>query len=235
MPGGARRLHRLAPRPPARQIAVVSAMLPPLPVHLVMHPPQEHAESDDALIVRMSAGDESALGALYDRFGTLAYSLAMAMLQEAADAEEVIGDAFAQLWRTAGTFDPTRGSVQAWVVTVTRSRALDRLRSRARAASAAATLERAAPADAQQLVAQPDARPDDATEGADLQARLRALLAELPAAQRRVVELAYFEGLSQSEIAARLDEPLGTIKTRARSALHQLREALAPLRARGSV
>ncbi len=225
----------LARRLRALQIADVSAMKPSSPLHQSMHPPRDHAESDDALIVRLSAGDESALGVLYDRFGTMAYSLALAMLQEAADAEEVVGDAFAQLWRTASTYDSTRGSLQAWVITVTRSRALDCLRARARSASAAATFERAAPTDTEYLVADADARPDDATERADLRARLRTLLAELPVAQRRVVELAYFEGLSQSEIAARLDEPLGTIKTRARTALHQLRESLAPLRARGSV
>lgn len=203
--------------------------------HLVTPPPSDSLEPDVSIVSRMTAGDESALGALYDRFGTMAYSLALAMLREAADAEEVVSDAFAQLWRTASSFNPERGSVQAWVMTVTRSRALDRLRARSRGVAAHSVFADAAPADAQRLVAEPEAQPDEASETADLRARLHASLAGLPAAQRTVVELAYFRGLSQSEIADELGEPLGTVKTRARTALAHLRDVLAPLRARGAV
>ena len=197
--------------------------------------PAQQAESDGTIVRRMATGDESALAELYDRFGTPAYSLAMAMLRDTADAEEVVSDAFAQLWRSAATFDAARGTVQAWVVTVTRSRALDRLRSRRRRSAAAALVEEAAPSDAQRLVAEPAPNPDDATDEADLRDRLRKALGDLSEPQRRVVELAYFDGLSQREIAERLDEPLGTIKTRARAALQHLRERLAPLRARGAL
>lgn len=190
---------------------------------------------DAALVGRMAAGDESALGALYDRFGTIVYSLAIAMLREPADAEEVVSDTFAQLWRSAKTFDATRGAVQAWIVTVARSRALDRLRSRKRAAAASSRLESAHSEDTTRFLSDAAPRPDDVSEAVDLRERVKLSLADLPHPQREVLELAYFHGLSQTEIADRLGEPLGTVKTRARSAMSKLRESLSELRERGAV
>ncbi len=188
---------------------------------------------DRALVVRMETGDERALGELYDRYGGMAYSLAVAIVGERADAEEVVADAFAQAWRTAGQFDPGRGSVTAWLATITRTRALDLARARGRRAR---ILQRAALERGDGLaspVAAPGHAPDRAAERQDARALVARSLADLSEPQRRVIELAYFGGLTQTEIAAELAEPLGTVKTRVRAALEKLRNALAPLLSEG--
>jgi RNA polymerase sigma-70 factor (ECF subfamily) len=182
--------------------------------------------ADRALVTRMAAGDEAALARLYDRFGTLAYSLALRVLGEAADAEEAVSDAFVQAWNSASSFDAARGSVSAWIAMIARTRALDRLRARSRRGAAtekAATLDEAGLAAA---VSEPGPAPDAAAETADTRARINAALAELPEPQRRALMLAYFDGLSHSEIAQALDQPLGTVKTRIRAGLDKLRTAL---------
>lgn len=191
---------------------------------------------DRQLAARLAAGDEQALGLLYDRFGRLAYALAHAVLREPADAEEAVGDAFAQAWRTAGQFDPARGSLQAWLMTAVRSRALDRLRTRRRAERRVEAFEREAvgAADPAALPG-PLSEPGSVAEQSDRRVQIQAALATLPEAQRRVLELAYFEGLTQVEMAERLGEPLGTIKTRVRTALGRLRTLLEPLRAEGAL
>lgn len=180
------------------------------------------------LVAAMAEGDEHALGQLYDLHGPLAYGLAYRMLGNPADAEEVVADAFAYVWRTASTFDRSRGSVRSWIVTVVRSRALDRLRSAKRAAHA---LRRATTLNDGELVVPiaPDRAPDRAAEEGETRQLVAQSLAGLPEAQRRVIELAYFQGLSQSEIASRLNEPLGTVKTRMRAGLTKLREVLRPI------
>ncbi len=188
---------------------------------------------DRVLVERMAAGDERALGELYDRHGGTAYALAAAIVGEPADAEEVVADAFAQAWRTAAQFDPSRGSVPAWLATITRSRALDLLRARGRRARAIA---QAAQASGEGLAAPLSAASDAPDRGVErLEARrlVTRALAELPEPQRRVLEMAYFGGLSQSEIAAELQEPLGTVKTRMRAGMEKLRGTLAPLLAEG--
>ena len=187
------------------------------------------SQSDRALVERLTAGDDRALGELYDRHGTAMYALAVAIVRERADADEVVADAFGQAWRTAVRFDPSRGSVAAWLATITRTRALDLLRSRGRHAQALARAasERndglAAP-----LAAAGDA-PDRGIEREEAQRLVARSLAELPDVQRRVIELAYFGGLTQTEIAAELREPLGTVKTRMRAGMEKLRGSLAPL------
>jgi len=185
-----------------------------------------HDSPDRALITRMAMGDEGALAELYDRLGTLAYSLACAVLGDPRDAEEAVADAFLQIWTTAGAFDPSRSSVAGWVSVIARTRALDRLRARRRRT---ATVARAAAADpaGTALPVAGAADPARETETTELRARITAALDELPEAQRRAIELAYFGGLSHSEIAAELNEPLGTVKTRIRSAMDKLRVALA--------
>ncbi len=183
---------------------------------------------DRELVRRCTAADERALGALYDRHGRLVYALAYAIVGEAADAEEVVADAFGQAWRTAGDYDPARGTVGAWLTTIARARALDLVRRRGRRRR---TLERAAQAGDQGLavpVASAEA-PDRDLERGEARVLVRGALAALPEAQRRVIELAYFGGLSQSEIAAELRTPLGTVKTRMRAALDKLRATLRPL------
>jgi RNA polymerase sigma-70 factor (ECF subfamily) len=185
--------------------------------------------SDSALVAQAAAGDERALGELYDRYGGMAFSLACAIVVEHADAEEVVADAFAQVWRSASGFEPSRGSVAAWLATIVRTRALDLVRSRKRRAR---VLEEAAVVtdEGETLVLAPTLEsPDRGAELAETSTIVRKSLAELPPPQRRVIELAYFGGLSQSEIAAQLSEPLGTVKTRMRAGMDKLRQALRPL------
>ncbi|MBI4540181.1 MAG: sigma-70 family RNA polymerase sigma factor [Gemmatimonadetes bacterium] len=191
-----------------------------------MASPQREAPSDSALVNRMAAGEDRALGELYDRHGATAYSVACGILRDPADAEEIVADAFVQLWNTAAGFDPARGSALAWLITITRSRALDRLRSRRRHER---LLERAATEDARGFavaLATPGHEPERGTEREETRRLVERSLAELPEAQRRVLELAYFTGLSQSEIARALGEPLGTVKTRMRAGMEKLRQAL---------
>jgi RNA polymerase sigma-70 factor, ECF subfamily len=184
---------------------------------------------DHHLVGRMSEGEEAALGELYDRYGKTLYALALAIVREPADAEEVVVDAFGQAWRQAGAFDPLRGSVGAWLATIARSRALDTVRARGRRARAH---ERAAQL-SDEGIATPVAAlgPDPARSAERGEARrlVAQALAGLPEPQRVAIELAYFEGLSQSEIAARLAEPLGTVKTRMRAGMEKLRGLLSPL------
>lgn len=174
----------------------------------------------------MARGDERALGTLYDRHARALFGLALTIAGQPADAEEVVADALAQAWRQAERFDPARGGPFTWLVTLTRSRALDHVRARRRRHG---TIDRASAADVTGFavpLASPGPAPDAAAEAGDLRTRVTAALATLPDPQRRVIELAYFGGLSQSEIAEQLDTPLGTVKTRMRAAMEKLRDAL---------
>ncbi len=189
---------------------------------------------DVELLARIAAGDERALGELYDSTGALAFSLAMALLRDAADAEEAVGDAFAQIWRTAREFNEGRGSLQAWVTTVVRSRALDRLRARRRSEKVVLGSSEMHH-DLHQAAEDLAPTPDVVTESAEQGQRVEAAIAALTSAQQEALRLAYFEGLSHSEIAERLQEPLGTVKTRMRTALIKLREMLTPMRERGEL
>jgi len=180
---------------------------------------------DHALVQRMAAGDERALGELYDRHGRAAYALVCAIVRERADADEVVVDVFRQAWHSAARFEPARGSVGSWLVTIARTRALDLVRARGRRARA---LEKAALLSESGFaspVAADDA-PDRTAERAETQRIVTRALANLPEPQRRAIELAYFGGLSQSEIAAQLGEPLGTVKTRIRDGMAKLRTLL---------
>ncbi len=190
------------------------------------------ALADRALVERMAGCDERALGELYDRHGGPVYSLALAIVGEQADAEEVVADSFGQAWRTAEQFDPARGSVTAWLATITRTRALDLVRARGRRARA---LTRAALGNSEGLatpIAAGEA-PDRGVERQEARRQVARSLAELSEPQRRVIELAYFGGLTQAEIAAELKEPLGTVKTRMRAGLEKLRGSLVPFLSRG--
>ena len=188
---------------------------------------------DGELVARMAGRNERALGELYGRHGGLVYSLALAIVGERADAEEVVADSLAQAWRTAEQFDPARGSVAAWLATITRTRALDLVRARGRRARA---LTRAAWENSEGFaapVASAGDAPDRGVERQEAQRLVQRSLAELSEPQRRVIELAYFGGLTQTEIAAELQEPLGTVKTRMRAGLEKLRGSLAQLLSEG--
>lgn len=184
---------------------------------------------DLEVVARLTAGDERALGVLYDRYGALAFSLASAIVHDTADAEEVVAETFSQIWRTASSFDAGRGSVVAWVSTIARTRSLDLIRSQKRRArimdeAAAMSAEGSSPGLSSGVPS-----PDREVEMSEAQRLVRRSLADLPPPQRHVLELAYFGGLSQSEIAEKLSEPLGTVKTRMRSGMEKLRQALGPL------
>jgi RNA polymerase sigma-70 factor (ECF subfamily) len=177
----------------------------------------------------MATGEDAALGDLYDRYGKMLYAVALAIVREPADAEEVVVDAFGQAWRSAGTFDASRGSVGAWLATIVRSRALDTVRARGRRAR---VHERAALLSEDGVatpVATAGSDPSRAVERGEARRLVTQALAALPEPQRAAIELAYFEGLSQSEIAERLAQPLGTIKTRIRTGMEKLRALLGPL------
>jgi RNA polymerase sigma-70 factor (ECF subfamily) len=185
--------------------------------------PDRGADDDAAIVARVASGDAAALGSLYDAHARSVYSLALRILGNESDAEDLVQEVFAEAWRRSRSYDASRGPVIAWLVTMTRSRAIDRVRARRarpdlRDADDARDVRdfpstQAGPAD--QVLADEDAR------------RVRTALAALPLLQRLAIELAYYEGLTQSEIADRLEEPLGTVKTRIRLGLIKLREALA--------
>ena len=169
---------------------------------------------------RLAGGEHDALAELYDANATAVYSLALRITRVAADAEDVTQEVFAQAWRDAARFDAARGNLTAWLLVMARTRALDRLRRNRR--------RPAEPMEAFAVEAIPHQGPgvDLLVATAEEAARAREALATLPDDQREAVELAYFEGLTHSEIAAKTSLPLGTVKTRIRSAMQQLRLAL---------
>jgi RNA polymerase sigma-70 factor, ECF subfamily len=172
---------------------------------------------DDRLIAAVAGGDEQALAALYDRFGGVAYGVAFRILRDASLAQDAVQDAFIGVWRTAATYDPSRGTASTWLLTLVHRRAVDVVRREDR--------RRAEPLDDA-----PVASGDSTEETAELREQRRvvqAALAQLPGEQRQALELAYYGGLSQSELAERLGVPLGTVKSRMFSALGKLRELLA--------
>jgi RNA polymerase sigma-70 factor (ECF subfamily) len=187
-------------------------------------------ESEDAARVsRMAAGDDQALGALYDRWHPVVHGVVSRLLRQADDVEDVVEETFWQAWRQASRFDLARGAVQTWLLTIARSRALDRVRALRR------RREEPLEGDDGQPVIQQAAEGDPALD-AEVSERRRivvAALSGLPAEQREALELGYFGGLSQSEIAARTGQPLGTVKTRMRLALQKLRSQLQVLGSEG--
>ena len=174
-------------------------------------------DPDRTCMSRMAAGDARALEELYDRHAPMLYGLVLRIVGRVSDAEEVLQDAWLQAWRRAETWDPARGTVIAWLVTLARSRAIDRIRSVASRQRA----ESATPAP------DPPRTADEPAANAvqrQRQERLSAALATLSPRQREVLELGYFGGLSQTEIAERIGAPLGSVKSWTRQGLMRLRE-----------
>jgi len=176
-----------------------------------------------ALVARVALGDEHALAQLYDCTSRIVYGLALRVLRDPSAAEEIMMEVYLQVWRTAPSYDPARGSASAWLITLARSRAIDYLRSRmARRAATERALD--------ELYELQDPRPDPEQESMELgRARIiREALSQLPPEQRRLLDMTYFSGLSHTEIAGSTGLPLGTVKTRIRSGMMRLRELLGP-------
>jgi RNA polymerase sigma-70 factor (ECF subfamily) len=198
--------------------AVVEAGRPP-------HRDTADPAADIDAIRRAASGDADALAALYDRHSRVIYSLAFRIMGDASDAEEVVQDVFAQVWRQAARYDTSRGAVIAWMLMMTRSRAIDRIRSRR-------GLPPVAPDSWKGLaeMVDPAQGPELTTLTADQIGRVREALNALPLTQRLAIQLAFYEGLTHVEIAERLEEPLGTVKTRIRLGLLKLRDAVTETR-----
>ncbi len=177
------------------------------------------AAEDLALARRIASRDQEALGELYDRYSALVLALATRILGAAGEAEEVVQETFLQVWNRIRSYDAARSSVSTWLVLLARSRAIDRLRSRQAGERAGERLRAVAPANAS------SSGPADVLFR-ERRERLRGELGELPAEQREVLELAFYEGLTQTEIAERTGIPLGTVKTRTLLAMKKLRAAL---------
>jgi RNA polymerase sigma-70 factor, ECF subfamily len=181
--------------------------------------PEPAQENDVALLKAIAAKDEAALAQLYDRYRVILFGLLMRILNNREEAEDVLQELFLQVWRKAADFDETRGRPFTWLVTLGRSRGIDRLRT-------LAARERVAEAGAREVA---DEISDAAADAFKSEQRglVSDALAKLPDEQKRAIMLAYFDGLTQSEIATRLGAPLGTVKTRMRTGMLRLRELLA--------
>ncbi|MFN2515844.1 MAG: sigma-70 family RNA polymerase sigma factor [Pyrinomonadaceae bacterium] len=180
--------------------------------------PEQAQLADIRLLHAIAAGDEAALARLYDGYRVILFGLLVRILNSREEAEDVLQEVFLQVWQRARDFDEKRGRPFTWLVTLTRSRAIDRLRqlgARQRLAAGAAE---------QQTETVSDALSDTIKSGQN--AIVRQALAELPEEQRKTLMLAYFEGLTQSEIASKLGAPLGTVKTRMRGGMIKLRALL---------
>jgi RNA polymerase sigma-70 factor, ECF subfamily len=178
--------------------------------------PESQAVTPDAeLLQRIRRGDEAAMAELYDRFSAVVFSAALRVLSEASQAEDVLQEVFLQLWRNPSAFDANRGSMAAWLAVIARHRAIDHLR------------RRRPETDFEEVVLSVDPGLDNQAARSEAIGRIRGVMENMSDEQRSAVEMAFFEGLTHTEIAEKTGEPLGTIKTRIRSALIAIRKALA--------
>jgi RNA polymerase sigma-70 factor (ECF subfamily) len=168
---------------------------------------------DAGLVSAIRSGDQSAMAALYDRYSSIVYSVALRVLGDTGAAEDVLQDVFMQLWRNPGVFDSNRGSLGAWLAVIARNRAIDALR------------KRRPENDIEDVVLSVETDLAAEADRARAAEKVRSVLGTMPGPQRAALEMAYFEGLTHTEIAAKTGEPLGTIKTRIRAGLTTLRKA----------
>jgi RNA polymerase sigma-70 factor (ECF subfamily) len=171
--------------------------------------------NDASLMDRVLASDQDAMAEIFDRYGSLVYSVALRVLKDPGQAEDVLQEIFVQIWKNPGKFAQGRGSLPAWLAVVARNRAIDHLRQRRPSESfgdvvVASSVNLASEVERNWMIE-----------------KVRSVMSALPAEQQRMVELAFFEGLTHAEIAVRTGEPLGTVKTRIRSALASLRKEIA--------
>ncbi len=185
----------------------------------------DYAEAPDEVIIEgIRRGDGRAVAALYDRYGSLVFSLGLRMLGNREAAEELVQEAFLRAWRQIATYQPALGRVSNWLLGIARNLAIDELRRRGARPQTVSNDEN----DEQiaQIATSHEEDPAERVQAAAQSAEIRQALNALPPAQREVMELAYYSGLTQSEIAARLGDPLGTVKTRMRLATQKLRDLL---------
>lgn len=180
----------------------------------VRRSPQTSAGGDESLLARAKGGDQLAMTELFDRYSRLVYSVALRVLNDPGQAEDVMQEIFFQVWRNPDSFVSGRGSLGAWLAVMARNRAIDALRRR----------RPTDPVDEVVLAAKGDLASE--VEQSRMLEIVRGVLKDLPAGQQQLVEMAFFEGLTHSEIATRTGDPLGTVKTRIRSALMTLRKAI---------
>lgn len=191
-------------------------------------------ETDRTLLERIAERNETALERLYDRYSAVLYATAYRIAGERSDAEEIVLDAFAQAWRDAGRFRSERGSVIAWLTMICRSRALDLVRARGRRTRQLDAASASEP-DTPPAMGASERIPSEDVERNERHVVVAQALTALSPPQREAIQLAYYEGLSHSEIAERIGEPLGTVKTRVRLAMQKLRDSLRPYYAEPSV
>lgn len=182
---------------------------------------QQHDERWGALIAQIASGNQEALSEFYDQTNRMVFSLAVRMLNDRSAAEEITLDVFMQVWKQAASFDPERGKPLTWLLTIARNRTIDRMRCSAWMHREQTPLEDVIP-----FIADYHS-PAEGVELREMRAQVRGALAKLKPEQREVIEIAYFGGLTQQEIAEHLNLPLGTVKTRMRTAMLRLRELLA--------
>ena len=183
---------------------------------------EQDLDADRQLVLAVADGSSEALGRLYDRHAATVYALARRILSRLEDAEEVVQDVFAQVWRQAHQYRTDRATVAGWIVMLARTRAIDRLRSR----RARPDEDRGIDPAAASPMASSGPTPEQTVLAADVAARVRQALAGLPEKERDLLELAYYRGLTHTEIAEQTGIPLGTVKTRIRSGMDALRGAL---------
>lgn len=190
---------------------------------ILMAQDADHSRGEaEALLERVAQGERDAVMVLYDRFAGAVLAVALRVTGNRAEAEDIAQEVFARVWREATSFDRARGSAAAWIITLTRNRAIDVVRSRSRRARHEDDQTAEEPV-VTEAAATPEAQVVDAQRAEAVRHALDALRPE----QRQVIELAYFGGLSHSEIAERLQQPLGTVKTRIAQSVKRLRDALA--------
>ena len=175
---------------------------------------QQLSTTEAELIARVRSGDESAMAMLYDRYSGLVYAVALRVVADTGVAEDVLQDVFMQLWRNPGAFNAARGRLAPWLSVIARNRAIDHVR------------KRRPETDIEDVVISFEPDLADGAHRAKVAEQVRAQLARMPAEQRKALEMAFFEGLTHTEIADKTGEPLGTIKTRIRSGLIALRKSL---------
>ena len=193
-----------------------------IPSQAVAQAPSMHEQEWAGLLARIAAGDQPALAEFYDASSAKVFGLVMKILADRTVAEEVTMDVYTQVWRRASSYDAERGTPGSWLMTLAKTRAIDRFRS--------SYLERGrqVPLDHAAEVPGDRATPEQYSAGLERQRLVQEAMASLSAEQRQAIALAYYWGLSQSEIADRLQLPLGTVKTRMRLGMIRLREVLAP-------